>query len=126
MGKRGKGKRRAAAATDGEETMINGDLDVGDVSDEPFDRAAFLNNPLSEKQLTKLQAFASDTKVPLSAYKEDVMETMKRLAGNMAEFLKTNQDKVVHTPGPVYVRLRFTLPLGSRRTRFDHEGSDGC
>jgi hypothetical protein len=87
-------KKKHAAAVDRDETMIDADLDTGDVPDEPFDREALLNQPLSQKQLAKLQALAMDATVPLEAYKLDVMEMAKRLAGNIAEFMRNGQDKV--------------------------------
>lgn len=86
--------KKPAAAADRDETMIDVDLDTGDVPDEPFDREALLNQPLSKKQVAKLQLLASDAAVPLDGYKPDVMEMVKRLAGNTAEFLSNNQDKV--------------------------------
>lgn len=91
---RGKGKKKRAAATDEDKTMVDGDLDTGDNPDEPFDKEAFLNLPLSRTQLAKLHALAFDTHVPLTGYKRDVMEVMTRLAGNMAEFMRNDQDKV--------------------------------
>lgn len=92
--KRGKGKKKAGAAADRDETVVDADLDVGEIPDEPFDREAFLNQPLSQKQLAKLQLLVSDTQVSLNGYKPEVMEMVKRLAGNMAEFMRNNQDKV--------------------------------
>ena len=90
--KRSKGKKRAAA--DRDEAVIDADLDGGEIPNEPFDREAFLNQPLSQKQLGKLLLLASDTEVPLRGYKPETMEMTKRLAGHMAEFLTKNQDKV--------------------------------
>ena len=87
-----KGKR--AAPADGDEAAIDVDLDLADVPDEPFDRDALVNQPLSQKQLLKLHSLASDTTVPVDVYKQDVMEMTKRLAGHIAEFLRNNQDKV--------------------------------
>jgi hypothetical protein len=92
-----RGKKKPAAAADRDETVIDADLDTGDVPDEPFDREAFLNQPLSQKQQAKLHALASDTTAAWDAYKPETMEMAKRLAGNMAEFLRTNQDKVEDT-----------------------------
>jgi hypothetical protein len=92
--KRSKGKKRAAAAADRDQTMVDADLDTGEIPEEPFDREALLNQPLSQKQLAKLHSLASDTEVPLKGYKAEAMEMTKRLAGSMAEFLKNNQDKV--------------------------------
>jgi hypothetical protein len=89
-----RGKKKAAAPADGDETMIDADLDAGDVPDEPFDRQAFLDQPLSQKQLAKLHLFATDATVPLDVYKPDAMEMTKRLAGHITEFLANNQDKV--------------------------------
>ena len=93
--KRGKGKKKAggAAKTD-EAATIDADLDVEEIQDEPFDREAFLNQPLSQKQLSKLQAFASDAERALGLYKSDVKEMTVRLAGHMAEFMRTDQAKV--------------------------------
>lgn len=91
---RKKGKKKAAAAADRDEPVIDADLDAEEIPDEPFDKEALLNQPLSQKQLSKLQLFASDTEVPLKGYKVEVMEMMKRLAGNMAEFLASDQAKV--------------------------------
>jgi len=92
---KGKGSRKKPAApADGDEAAIDVDLDLVDVPDEPFDRAALVNQPLSQKQLLKLHSLASDTTVTLEVYKPDVMEMAKRLAGNIAEFTKNNQDKV--------------------------------
>ena len=91
----GKAKKKPAATADRDETMIDVDLDGGEAADEPFDRDAFLNRPLSNKQQAKLHALASDAEVPVRAYKQDVMEMVKRLAGNMAEFMVFKQDKVV-------------------------------
>ena len=88
------GKKKQAAPADGDETMIDADLDTGDIPDEPFDREGLLNQPLSQKQLTKLHALTSDVNVTMEAYKPEVMEMAKRLAGNIAEFLRNNQDKV--------------------------------
>lgn len=93
--KRGKGKKKPAPAADRNEAMIDADLDTGEIpDDEPFDREALLNQPLSQKQLAKLHLIASDTQVSIAAYKPDVMEMAKRLAGNMAEFMRNNRDKV--------------------------------
>ena len=92
--KRRKGKEKLVVAADKDETVIDADLDPGEIPDEPFDREALLNQPLSVKQLEKLRSLASDTQVLTDAYKPDVMEMIKRLAGNMAEFMRTNQDKV--------------------------------
>lgn len=92
--KRGKGKKKATAPTDGDEAMIDADLDAVDIPDEPFDRDALLNQPLSQKQLAKLQLLASDATVTLDMYKPDAMEMTKRLAGHIAEFMRNNQDKV--------------------------------
>ena len=89
-----RGKKKVAAPAGGDETMIDVDLDTGDVPDEPFDREALLNQPLSQKQLAKLHLFASDATVPLDVYKPDAMEMTKRLAGHIAEFMRNNQDKV--------------------------------
>ena len=89
-----RGKKKATAPAAGDETAINADLDTGDVPDEPFDREALLNQPLSQKQLAKLHLFASDATVLLDVYKPDAMEMTKRLAGHTAEFMKNNQDRV--------------------------------
>ncbi|KAF9649385.1 hypothetical protein BDM02DRAFT_1844775 [Thelephora ganbajun] len=90
-----RGKKKAAAPADRDEAMIDVDLDTGDVPDEPFDREALLNQPLSQKQLAKLHSFTSDATVSLDVYKADVMEMTKRLAGNIAEFMSNNQDKTL-------------------------------
>lgn len=89
-----KGKKKAAAPADRDKTMIDVDLDAGDVPDVPFDREALLNQRLSQKQLSKLHLLASDTTVPIEAYKQDAMEMIKRLAGHTAEFMRTDQAKV--------------------------------
>ena len=89
-----KGKKKAAVPTDRDETVINVDLDAGDVPDAPFDREAFLNQPLSQKQQSKLHLLASDATIPIEAYKQDAMEMTKRLAGHTAEFMRTDQAKV--------------------------------
>lgn len=87
-----RGKKKAAVPAGGDEAMIDVDLDAGD---EPFDREALLNQPLSQKQQAKLHLFASDATVLLNVYKPDAMEMTKRLAGHVAEFLRNNQDKVI-------------------------------
>jgi len=93
--RKGKRSKKAPAASgDRDETMIDVDLDTADVPDEPFDREALLNQPLSQKQLAKLHSITTDTTVVLNGYKPDVMEMAKRLAGHMAEFMRSNQDKV--------------------------------
>lgn len=92
--KQKRNKKKPVAPVDGDEIVIDADLDTGDVSDEPFDREALLNQPLSQKQLAKLHSLAMDTTVTLDVYKPDVMEMTKRLAGNIAEFMRNNQDKV--------------------------------
>ena len=92
--KRGKSRGKHATTADRHECVINEDLDAEEIPDEPFDREAFLNQPLSQKQLGKLHLLASDAEVSLNGYKADVMEMTKRLAGNMAEFMRNNQDKV--------------------------------
>ena len=93
---KGKGsKKKSAAPADGDEATIDVDLDLVDVPDEPFDRSALVNQPLSQKQLLKLHSLTSDATAPLDAYKPDVMEMVKRLAGNIAEFTRNNQDKVL-------------------------------
>ena len=89
-----RGKKKQAARADGDDAMIDADLDTGDVPDVPFDREALLNQPLSQKQQGRLHALTSDINVTLQAYKPDVMEMAKRLAGNIAEFMRNNQDKV--------------------------------
>ena len=89
-----RGKKKAVAPAGGDDSMLDGDLDIGDVPDEPFDRDALLNQPLSQKQLAKLHLFASDATVLLNVYKPDAMEMTKRLAGHIAEFMRNNQDKV--------------------------------
>lgn len=89
-----RGKRKQTAPTDKDETMIDVDLDDEDIPDEPFDRDALLNQPLSQKQKPRLISLASDATAAPEAYKQDVMEMATRLAGNIAEFLKNNQDKV--------------------------------
>jgi hypothetical protein len=89
-----RGKKKPAAPADRDEAMIDADLDTGDVPDEPFDREALLNQPLSQKQLGRLHSITSDTTVTLDVYKQEVMETAKRLAGSIAEFMRNNQDKV--------------------------------
>ncbi|KAF9781616.1 zinc-finger of the MIZ type in Nse subunit-domain-containing protein [Thelephora terrestris] len=90
--KRGKVKKKPAD----NEAMIDVELDAaGDAADEPFDRNAFLNRPLSQKQQAKLHSLASDAEVPVRAYKQDVMEIVKRLAGNVAEFTTNYQDKTL-------------------------------
>lgn len=89
-----RGKKKATAPVDRDETMIDADLDAVDIPDEPFDRGALLNQPLSQKQLAKLHLFASDATVLLNVYKPDAMEMTKRLAGHIAEFMRNNQDKV--------------------------------
>jgi len=90
-----KGKKKAVAPADRDKTMIDVDLDTGDVPDLPFDREALLNQPLSQKQLSKLHLLASDTTVPIEAYKQDAMEMIRRLAGHTAEFMRTNQAKIL-------------------------------
>jgi len=90
---KGKGSRKKPAA-DGDEAAIDVDLDLADVPDEPFDRAALVNQPLSHKQASKLHLLTSDTTAALDTYKPDVMEMTKGLAGNIAEFTTHNQDKV--------------------------------
>ena len=90
-----RGKKKAAMPAGGDETMVDVDLDAGDVPDEPFDREALLNQPLSQKQQAKLHLFASDATVLLNVYKPDAMEMTKRLAGHVAEFMRNNQDKVI-------------------------------
>ena len=87
-------KKKPTAPADGDGAAIDVDLDLVDVPDEPFDRDALVNQPLSQKQLLKLHSLASDTTVTLDIYKPDVMEMAKRLAGNIAEFTRNNQDKV--------------------------------
>lgn len=87
-------KKKPTAPVDGDGAAIDVDLDLVDVPDEPFDRDALVNQPLSQKQLLKLHSLASDTTVTLDIYKPDVMEMAKRLAGNIAEFTRNNQDKV--------------------------------
>jgi len=89
-----RGKKKAVVPAGGDDSMLDGDLDIGDVPDEPFDRDALLNQPLSQKQLAKLHLFASDATVLLNVYKPDAMEMTKRLAGHIAEFMRNNQDKV--------------------------------
>lgn len=89
-----KGKKKAVAPADRDETVINVDLDAGGVPDASFDREAFLNQPLSQKQLSKLHLLASDATIPIEAYKQDAMEMTKRLAGHATEFMRTNQAKV--------------------------------
>ena len=96
-----RGKKKQAAPANGDETMIDVDFDTGDVPDEPFDREALLNQPLSQKQSGKLHALTSDINVTLQAYKPDVMEMAKRLAGNIAEFMRNNQDKVCKIISPI-------------------------
>jgi len=92
---KGKGtKKKSAAPAGGDDAAIDVDLDLVDVPDEPFDRDALVNLPLSQKQQLKLQLLASDTTAALDVYKPDVMEMAKRLAGNIAEFTRNNQDKV--------------------------------
>lgn len=89
-----RGKKKAIAPAGGDEAMVDGDLDTGDIPDEPFDREALLDQPLSQKQSAKLHLFASDTTVLLTGYKPDAMEMTKQLAGHIAEFMKNNQDQV--------------------------------
>lgn len=91
-GKRNKKKPAVPAGDDG--TMIDVDLDGGDLQEEPFDREALLNQPVSEKQAGKILAFTADIDTTMRAYKQDVMEMAKRLAGNVAEFMRNNQDEV--------------------------------
>ena len=91
---KGKGGKKQAAPADGDEAAIDVDLDLVDVPDEPFDRDALVNQQLSQKQLQKLLSLASETTATLDIYKPDVMEMAKRLAGNIAEFTKNNQDRV--------------------------------
>ena len=100
--KRGKGKKRATAANGTDETTIDVDLDTGDVPEEPFDREALLNQALSQKQQAKLHSLALDTHVVLDGYKPDVMEMMRQLAGNVAEFMKNDQAKVLHARGALW------------------------
>jgi len=119
-------KKKHAAPVDGDEVVIDADLDTGDVPDEPFDRDALLNQPLSQKQLAKLHSLAMDTTVTLDVYKPDVMEMTKRLAGNIAEFMRSNQDKVQAVRLATLLRLELTPRLGSRRTGLDDEDSHGC
>jgi len=118
-------KKKPAAPADGEEAAIDVDSDLVDVPDEPFDRGALVNQPLSQKQLLGLRPFASEATVTLDAYKPDVMEMAKRLAGHIAEFMRNNQDKV--RTGPLYdpLRLGLTPRSDSRRTGFNDEESHG-
>ena len=118
-------KKKPAAPAGRDETMIDADLDTADVPDEPFDREALLNQPLSQKQLAKLHALAMDATVLLNVYKMDAMEMSTRLAGNVAEFMGNSQDKVY--PGKVLsLRSELTRYLGSRGTGPHDEDPHGC
>jgi len=122
---RKRGKKKATAAADGDEIMIDADLDAVDVPDQPFDKEALLNQPLSQKQLAKLQSFATDTTATLDVYKPDAMEMTKRLAGHIAEFMRNNQDKV-GWPAQVLLGFESIHLLGSWGTGYNDEDADGC